>query len=60
MVTVHSRELKEVHRVQGTSSDEERKIVSLLKILGESSEPMGSITITRDLDRYGIFLRESS
>ena len=58
MATVYSRELKEVHRVQGASSDAERKIVSILKILSESSEPLGSITIARELERYGIFLSE--
>ncbi len=44
--------------VQGSSSDAERKIISILKVLNESSEPMGSITIARQLERYGIFLSE--
>ena len=44
--------------VQGTSSETERKIVSILKILSESSEPLGSITIARELERRGIFLSE--
>jgi len=44
--------------VQGASSDTERKIVSILKVLSESSEPLGSITIARELERHGIFLSE--
>ncbi len=44
--------------VQGTGSETERKIVSILKILSESSEPVGSITIARELERRGIFLSE--
>ncbi|MFH0914064.1 MAG: NrpR regulatory domain-containing protein [Chloroflexota bacterium] len=43
--------------VQGTS-DVERKIVSILKVLSESAEPIGSVTIARELERYGIFLSE--
>ena len=44
--------------VQSASSDAERKIISILKVLSESSEPLGSITIARELERYGIFLSE--
>jgi repressor of nif and glnA expression len=44
--------------VQGAGSDTERKIVSILKVLNESSEPLGSITIARELERHGIFLSE--
>jgi len=44
--------------VQSTGSDTERKIVSILKILSESSEPMGSIMIARELERRGVFLSE--
>ena len=44
--------------VQGTGSDTERKVVSILKILSESSEPLGSITIARELEQRGIFLSE--
>ncbi len=43
---------------QGTGSDTERKMVAILKILSESSEPVGSITIARELERRGIFLSE--
>jgi len=44
--------------VQISGQDAERKIVSILKVLSESSEPLGSITIARELERYGIFLSE--
>lgn len=44
--------------VQTTSPDTERKIVAILKVLSESSEPLGSITIARELERHGIFLSE--
>lgn len=43
---------------QDTSTDAERKITTILKVLRESSEPLGFITIARELDRYGIFLSE--
>ena len=47
-------------RVQSRAlgSDTERKVISILKVLSESSEPLGSITIARELERYGIFLSE--
>jgi len=44
--------------LQGASSDAERKIISILKVLSESSEPLGSIIIARELERHGIFLSE--
>ncbi len=44
--------------IQATGSETERKIISILKILSESSEPLGSITIARELERHGIFLSE--
>lgn len=44
--------------VQSVGSDAERKIISILKVLSESSEPLGSITIARELERHGIFLSE--
>ncbi len=40
------------------SSDAERKIITILKVLSESSEPLGSATIARELERHGIFLSE--
>jgi repressor of nif and glnA expression len=44
--------------VQNSGHDAERKIISILQVLSESSEPLGSITIARELERYGIFLSE--
>ncbi len=44
--------------VQGTIADTERKVIAILKVLSESSEPLGSITIARELERHGIFLSE--
>jgi repressor of nif and glnA expression len=58
MSTNSFREEREIPVVQGASSDTERKVVSILKVLSESSEPLGSITIARELERYGIFLSE--
>ena len=58
MTANHLRELKEVRTIQGTSSHTERKIVYILKVLSESSKPLGSITIARELERHGIFLSE--
>ncbi len=58
MSTHHTREIRDIKIVQGTGSDTERKVISILKVLSESSEPLGSITIARELERYGIFLSE--
>jgi len=44
--------------VQGTSPETERKVIAILKVLSESSEPLGSITIARELERHGILLSE--
>ena len=55
---MHLRPLREVRMLQGAGSDAERKIVFILKVLSESSEPLGSITIARELERHGIFLSE--
>ncbi|MFC2069430.1 DUF128 domain-containing protein [Chloroflexota bacterium] len=44
--------------MQTSGSDTERKIIAILKVLSESSEPLGSITIARELERHGIFLSE--
>jgi repressor of nif and glnA expression len=46
--------------VQGASSDTERKIVFVLKVLSEFSKPLGSITIARELERHGIFFERES
>ena len=43
---------------QGVGPDTERKIISILKVLSRSSEPLGSITIARELEREGVFLSE--
>jgi repressor of nif and glnA expression len=58
MSSNYFREIRENRVVQGTGSDTERKIISILKVLSESSDPLGSITIARELERYGIFLSE--
>jgi repressor of nif and glnA expression len=39
-------------------SDAEGKLIAILKILSESSEPLGSITIARRLEGEGVFLSE--
>jgi repressor of nif and glnA expression len=43
---------------RAVGSDAEEKLISILKILSESSEPLGSITIARRLERDGVFLSE--
>ena len=58
MASFHPRELTGVRMIQGAGSDTERKVISILKVLSESSEPLGSITIARELERYGVFLSE--
>ncbi len=58
MATVYPGNSKDVRLVRGVSSETERKIISILRVLSESSEPLGSITIARELKRYGIFLSE--
>jgi len=44
--------------VQTTSTETERKIISVLKVLSESAEPLGSIHIARELERHGVYLSE--
>ena len=44
--------------IQSAGSETERKIITILKVLSESFEPLGSITIARKLERHGIFLSE--
>ncbi len=44
--------------IQTSESEAERKIIAILKILSQSSEPLGSITIARKLQEEGIFLSE--
>ena len=48
----------ETGMIQDATGDAERKIISILEILSESSEPLGSITIARELERRGISLSE--
>ena len=43
---------------QAVGADAENKLITILKILSESSEPLGSITIARRLEDEGIFLSE--
>ncbi len=43
---------------QATGYETERKVLAILKVLSESTEPMGSISIARELERHGIFLSE--
>jgi repressor of nif and glnA expression len=43
---------------QVVGSDAEGKLIAILKILSESSEPLGSTTIARRLEGEGIFLSE--
>ncbi|MFC1847423.1 DUF128 domain-containing protein [Chloroflexota bacterium] len=44
--------------VQVSGSETEVKIIAILKVLSESSEPLGSITIARKLEHEGVFLSE--
>ena len=57
-MTTNMRDVRDIRVVQGATSDTERKVISILKVLSESSEPLGSITIARELERYGILLSE--
>ncbi len=43
---------------QGVGTYAESKLISILKILSESSKPLGSINIARRLEQEGIFLSE--
>ncbi|MBN1188721.1 MAG: DUF128 domain-containing protein [Dehalococcoidales bacterium] len=54
----YSREPREIKLAQGSGPETERKVLSILRVLSESSEPLGSITIARELERYGIMLSE--
>ncbi len=55
-ITYHP--IKDIDMIHGAGSDTERKVISILKVLSESSQPLGSITIARELERYGIFMSE--
>jgi len=43
---------------QPVGADAENKLIAILKVLSESSEPLGSITIARFLEHDGVFLSE--
>lgn len=58
MAPVYLRALRGVPMVHGASTDAEKKVISILKVLSESSQPLGSITIARELERHGVFLSE--
>jgi repressor of nif and glnA expression len=58
MAAFSLRDERDVRLVQGSGSDTERKVISILRVLSESTEPLGSITIARELERYGISLSE--
>ncbi|MBE9513484.1 MAG: DUF128 domain-containing protein [Chloroflexi bacterium] len=44
--------------MQNANWDAERKMIAILKVLSESPEPLGSITIARNLEHHGVFLSE--
>ncbi len=46
--------------LESDAVDTERKTVAILKILSESPEPLGSISIARALENQGIYLNERS
>lgn len=41
-----------------SDADTERKTVAILKVLSESLEPLGSISIARALENHGVYLNE--
>ena len=44
--------------LQGAISDAEPKIIAILRVLSESSEPLGSVEIARQLKPHGVLLSE--
>jgi repressor of nif and glnA expression len=46
--------------LESEARDTERKIVTILRVLSESPEPLGSISIARALENHGIHLSERS
>jgi hypothetical protein len=44
--------------LESDARDTERKTVAILKVLSESSEPLGSISIARALENHGVSLNE--
>jgi repressor of nif and glnA expression len=53
---ISRRLIKLMEQIVG--SDAESRLVAILKVLSESSEPLGSITIARRLEQEGVFLSE--
>ncbi len=44
--------------LESEARDTERKTVAILRVLSESKEPLGSISIARELENQGIYLNE--
>ena len=44
--------------LESEAPDTERKTVAILKVLSESPEPLGSISIARALENHGIYLNQ--
>jgi HTH-type transcriptional regulator, global nitrogen regulator NrpRI len=44
--------------IQGTTTDTERKIIAILKVLSDSAGPLGSNTIAKKLESEGLILSE--
>ena len=44
--------------IQSAGAETERKIIAILKVLSESSKPLGSITIAQKLEHHGLSLSE--
>lgn len=58
MVSIRPKERGSQQMLQSAIPETERKIITILKVLSESSEPLGSITIARQLERHGVFMSE--
>lgn len=58
MSLLHFGAQENIILIQNADVETERKIIAILKILGESSEPLGSITIARKLTDRGLSLSE--
>ena len=52
------REVVRIIVVQDQDPETQRKVLAILKVLSESSEPLGSITIARELESHGVHLAE--
>ncbi len=44
--------------MQGAVSDGEQKVIAILRVLSESSSPLGSLAIARQLEDHGVLLSE--